>query len=124
MANSRHIARLLGPTLLALTLTESINLDIWTETPLPVVYISGTLLFVSGLSIIRAHNHWTASWPVLVTIIGWFALLAGLFRMLVPEFSLRLVQQTTTPYPWILVLLAIGSVLTFKAYCREGTKEK
>ena len=66
MANSRHIARLLGPTLLALTLTESINLDIWTETPLPVVYISGTLLFVSGLSIIRAHNHWTASWPVLV----------------------------------------------------------
>lgn len=68
MTNSKRIAGLVGPSLAALTLTELINLDIWTHTPAVVVYLSGTLLFVAGLSIVRVHNHWTTRWPVLVTI--------------------------------------------------------
>lgn len=124
MTNSKRIAGLLGPSLIALTLTESINLDIWTHTPAAVVYLSGTLLFVAGLSIVRVHNHWTARWPVLVTVIGWFALLAGLARMMAPELAQQLVQHTTTPYPWIFALLAIGSVLTFKAYGGAATPEE
>ena len=124
MTNSKRIAGLVGPSLVALTLTELINLDIWTQTPAVVVYLSGTLLFVAGLSIVRVHNHWTTCWPVLVTIIGWFALLAGLARMMAPEFAQRLVQHTTTPYPWIFAMLAIGGVLTVKAYRGAGTAEE
>ena len=124
MTNSKRIAGLVGPSLVALTLTELLNLDIWTHTPAVVVYLSGTLLFVAGLSIVRVHNHWTTRWPVLVTIIGWFALLAGLARMMAPEFAQRLVQHTTTPYPWIFAMLAIGSVLTIKAYRGAGTAEE
>lgn len=123
MTNSVRIAGLVGPFLVALTLTELINLDIWAHTPAVVVYLSGTLLFVAGLSIVRVHNHWTTRWPVLVTI-GWFALLAGLARMMAPEFAQRLVEHTTTPYPWILAMLAIGSVLTVKAYRGAGTTEE
>jgi hypothetical protein len=44
--------------------------------------LSGILLFVAGLAIVRAHNVWAGGWPVLVTAIGWLILLGGLARML------------------------------------------
>jgi hypothetical protein len=50
----------------------------------PHVYLSGTLLFVAGLAIVRAHNSWTPGWPVLITLVGWIAMLAGLGRMAAP----------------------------------------
>lgn len=52
------------------------------------------------------------------------ALLAGLANMMASEFAQRLVQHTTTPYPWILAMLAIGSVLTVKAYRGADTTEE
>ena len=67
MANSKHIAGLLGPILIAISITESINLDIFANTSAHLVYLNGTLLFVAGLAIVRGHNQWTTRWPVLVT---------------------------------------------------------
>ena len=122
MTNSKQIAGLLGPTLIALALSESINLDIWSTITAPVVYLNGTLLFVAGLSIVRVHNRWTGGWPVLVTLIGWLVLLGGLIRMVAPVFAQRLVQDTTHVFVLLLVLLAIGMFLTFKAYGREDSK--
>ena len=52
--------------------------------PVVLIYLNGTLLFVAGLSIVRAHNQWKADWPVLVTLMGWFAIVGGLFRMFDP----------------------------------------
>jgi hypothetical protein len=40
----------------------------------PVVYLSGVLMFVAGLAIVRAHNHWAKDWTVLITLTGWFFL--------------------------------------------------
>jgi arginine exporter protein ArgO len=123
MTNSRRIAGLLGPTLIALALSESMNLDIWTNTPVPVVYLSGTLLFVAGMSIVRVHNRWTRDWTVLVTLMGWFVILGGLIRMFAPVFAQqRTEQHITAVYPLLIVLFAIGIVLTFKAYGREESK--
>jgi uncharacterized membrane protein HdeD (DUF308 family) len=99
------------------------NLDIWTNTPVPVVYLSGTLLFVAGLSIVSVHNRWARDWTVLVTLMGWFVILGGLIRMFAPVFAQqRTEQHITAVYPLLIVLFAIGIVLTFKAYSREENK--
>jgi uncharacterized membrane protein YhaH (DUF805 family) len=117
MTDSKQLAGLLGPTLIALSLSESINLDIWTNTPAPVVYLAGTLLFVAGLSIVRVHNRWTGGWPVLVTLLGWLAMLGGLIRMIAPVFAQQQTEQhITAVHALLIVLLAIGIFLTFKAY--------
>jgi uncharacterized membrane protein YhaH (DUF805 family) len=88
LANSRRIAGLVGPALIAITVTEWMNLDIFTADMGPSfathVYLNGTLLFVAGLAIVRAHNHWTRGWPVLITLVGWIAMLGGLGRMVAP----------------------------------------
>jgi len=120
VTDSRRIAGLLGPTLIALAMSEAMNLRVMAANPASVglVYLNGTLLFVAGVAIVQVHNRWTGGWPVLVTVMGWFAILAGLMRMIAP-------QSTTSGAAWVyallIVLLAIGIVLTFTGYSRRGS---
>jgi len=116
MADSKHMAGLLGPTIVAMTASEILNLHIWATVTPPLTYLDGTILFVVGLSILRAHNRW-AGWPVLVTLVGWFAVGLGLFRMFAPEAQVGGVNVQT--YAFIAVLFAAGAYLTYQAYRRE-----
>jgi uncharacterized membrane protein YhaH (DUF805 family) len=123
MTNSKRIAGLLGPTLIAIAITEAMNLRSLTAfigpSHAPLVYLNGTLLFVAGLAIVRAHNRWRGGWPVLVTLMGWLVMLGGLTRMIAPVSAQRAEQNTTAVFALLIVLLAIGIFLTFKAYRRE-----
>lgn len=120
MPNSTHIARLLGPALIGITVTEWMNLDIFTTAAgpsfAPHVYLDGTLLFIAGLAILRAHNVWSLRWPVLITLVGWVGVLGGLGRMAAPLSSQQAGRNTGIVYGSIIALLAIGIVLTVKSY--------
>lgn len=120
MENSKRIAGLIGPSLIAITISEALNVHIWAANIAPAIHLNGTLLFVAGLSIVRAHNHWIRGWPVIVTLVGWFAILAGLLRMFVPELYLQSVQNTSAGMliSSIMIVCVIGIYLTFKAYGR------
>jgi hypothetical protein len=52
-------------------------------------------MFVGGLAIVRAHNHWARDWTVLVTLSGWFFLALGLFRMFAAGLYQRGSQSTS-----------------------------
>lgn len=123
MPNSAYIARLLGPALIGITVTEWINLDIFTAAIGPSfathVYLNGTLLFIAGLAIVRAHNVWSRRWPVLITLVGWFAVVGGLIRMGAPVSAQRAGQSASVVYASLIALLVIGIVLTFKSYGRS-----
>jgi hypothetical protein len=58
--NSKRIAGLVGPTLVAMIVSEFplVQPHLYDAQIPPVVYLSGVLVFVGGLAIIRAHNHW------------------------------------------------------------------
>jgi len=122
MTNSRRLAGLLGPTLVALTITEWANLGVFTAAKGPSygphVYLNGTLLFVAGLAIVRAHNVWARSWPILITLVGWFAILAGLGRMAAPLAAQAAGESPTFLYASLAVLFSIGVVLTYEGYLR------
>jgi hypothetical protein len=121
MADSRRIAGLLGPTIIALIMSENkfVNPHLYDRQIPPVVYLSGTLLLIAGLSIVRAHNRWSRGWPVVVTLTGWFAMLLGLLRMFAPaSYSQGAQANGTALLAGELVLLAIGVFLTFKAYSK------
>jgi 1,4-dihydroxy-2-naphthoate octaprenyltransferase len=86
----------------------------------PVVYLSGVLMFVAGLAIVRAHNHWAKDWTVLITLTGWFFLALGLFRMFAASFYQRSSANTGASVFMVLeaFLLIIGLIITLKAYSR------
>jgi len=87
VTNSKRIAGLLGPTMVAMLVSEFpiVQPHLYDSQIPPVVYLSGVLMFVAGLAIVRAHNHWVRDWSVLVTLSGWFSLTLGLFRMFAPS---------------------------------------
>ena len=67
----------------------------------------------------RAHNIWAAGWPVLVTIVGWIAVLSGLVRMLFPTQLAAMAaggQSIGIFIATALVLLLLGGFLSFKGY--------
>ena len=112
-AESKRIAGLVGPTLIALSASEALNYRIWDDNLAPVTYLDGALLFVGGLSIVRAHNRWRGGWPVLTTLAGWSALGLGLARMFAPQA--RLPGRNAATNGVLLAMFAGGVVLTFQA---------
>ena len=120
MQNSKQLAGLIGPVVVAMTISEALNQDIWATNIAPAIYLNGTLLFVAALAVLRVHNHWVWSWEVLITLVGWFFLLLGLFRMFAPALFLQGVQNTSTLVRVIppIVLSSVGFFLTYKGYSR------
>ena len=122
MLNSKRIAGLVGPTIVAMLVSEFplVQPHLYDTQIPPVVYLSGVLMFVGGLAIVRAHNHWARDWTVLVTLSGWFFLALGLFRMFAAGLYHRASANTSTTVFMVLegILLVIGLIMTFKAYSR------
>lgn len=116
MTDSRQLARLIGPTMIALGLTEALNLEMFARQIAPVVYLDGTLLFVGGLALIDAHSRWTWHWSVLITITGWVLLAGGLYRMIAPDAPPA--PQSELSYLMLGVLGIVGLFLTYKGYHR------
>jgi len=123
VTNSKRIAGLVGPTIVAMVVSEFplVQPHLYDAQIPPVVYLSGVLMFVGGLAIVRAHNRWSRDWTVLVTLSGWFFLSLGLFRMFAASPYLRGAASTNTTVFIVLesILLVIGLVMTFKAYSRD-----
>lgn len=124
MENSKRIAGLLGPTIIAMVASEFplVQPHLYDQQIPPVVYLSGVLMFVGGLAIVRAHNHWTRNWTVLVTLSGWFFLLLGLLRMFAAGSYVQRAANTSATTFIILeaVLLVLALYMTFRAYSGNG----
>ena len=49
--------------------------------------LGGIFAIVIGALIIENHNYWENNWTVLITIIGWVALLKGIFLIAFPTIT-------------------------------------
>ena len=124
MASSKRIAGLLGPTIVVMVASEFplVQPHLYDAQIPPVVYLSGVLLFVAGLGIVRAHNVWRRDWTVLVTLSGWCFLLLGLFRMFAAGLYQRSSANASSMFFMMLegILFVLGLIMTFKAYSRSA----
>ena len=123
MLNSKRIAALVGPTIVAIVVSEFplVQPHLYDAQIPPVVYLSGVLMFVGGLAIVRAHNMWTRDWTVLITLSGWFFLALGLFRMFAAGAYQRGSAQTSATLFMVLegALFVLGLIMTFQGYRRD-----
>jgi len=129
MTISKLIASLIGPTLVAGAIAVLLNLGTWPALveqgfrDSALIFESGFPLLVAGLAIVRVHNRWENNWPVLVTLVGWLALLGGLSRIMFPTRLAPIAAgavQTAGVLPAVAILfLMVGAFLAFKGYSRE-----
>ena len=122
MANSQQIAGLVGPTLIVTLISEFplVQPHLYDSQIPPVVYLSGVLMFVAGLAVVRVHNVWARNWTVLITLTGWFLLFLGLIRMFAASQYNQAAAGTSSTVFMALegVLLIVALVLTYQGYRR------
>ena len=65
------------------------------------IYLSGFFIIMIGAAIIASHNIWLWDWPVIITLLGWAALIKGTMRILFPETVVYLINKKVNNY-WFL----------------------
>jgi len=98
--------------------TEATNSHIFHTSIPAVVYLNGTVLFVSGLSIVLRHNIYRMEWPLLITATGWMTLGLGFSRMVYPEAVLEAVKGDDGLVMAVVLcaLFFVGTTLCWKGY--------
>ena len=85
-----------------------------------LVYLFGVIDFAAGLAIVLTHNVWLASWPVLITLIGWILLIRGAVRVLIPDTIMSYAAKfVANPQFFLLsgvVVGILGAVLCYFGY--------
>ncbi|MEE8252670.1 MAG: hypothetical protein V3R17_01920 [Hyphomicrobium sp.] len=90
METSLFLAQLIGPVLIVMGLgllfrhTEFHEMATDFLASRAMIFLSGLLTLVAGLAIVNTHNLWEFGWPVIITILGWLAVIGGVFRILFP----------------------------------------
>ena len=126
MSTSLFLAKLIGPVCLVIGLALLINgaafralAGDFLNNP-ALMFLSGVITLPAGLAIVLTHNVWAGDWRILITILGWLAVIGGLIRILAPQRAVA-VGRTMLANPSTLhistgVYLLIGALLCFFGY--------
>ena len=134
--HSTLIARLMGPVLLVMGLGMALGLwmspDVFNGvmkelmSNLAIIWLIGILTLVAGIAIINVHNLWESDWRVIITILGWLAILRGVTNLMFPgkvqELGNRMVESHAASLLGTLALIVLGVILTAKGYEAECKK--
>lgn len=79
----------------------------------------GLISFVIGAAMVLSHNIWVKNWQVIITILGWLALLKGLALLFCPEYMKKWAKKIeNAPFlPFALVVAVfIGLALAYLGF--------
>jgi hypothetical protein len=51
-----------------------------------LIFLAGLIALSLGVTLVVLHNVWVADWPVIITLIGWVSLIAGIVRVTWPTW--------------------------------------
>jgi hypothetical protein len=126
MPTSIFLAKLIGPILVVVALGVLLNrksLDALVQEILRghvVLFLLGLLDFASGLAIVLTHNVWVANWPLIITLLGWFLIVRGAVRILIPDqlkpFGAKVLKDPNMVTGSLAATIALGLVLSYFGY--------
>lgn len=85
---------------------------------MPILFFHGIFALLLGLTLVVSHNIWTSDWRVIITIIGWLALLKGVLRLFVPGQAVKWglkIYDKISPVVFI-VFLVVGVYLAYVGF--------
>jgi hypothetical protein len=125
------IARVIGPLFIVLGIGILLNQSIYTDmigqaVLLPaLIYLSGLLAFTAGVAMLNGYHAWTFDWRVIITILGWIMVIAGIIRIVLPAATAVLalaVYSGTSAMPIVAVIvIVVGAFLSYQGYFRKQT---
>jgi len=83
------------------------------------MFFLGIVSLVIGLAMILAYNVWAKNWQVIITILGWLALIKGAAVLFLPEYTKKYAKKMegAPVLPFALVILVfIGLVIAYLGF--------
>ncbi|NQT32994.1 MAG: DUF2065 family protein [Candidatus Omnitrophica bacterium] len=120
------IAKILGPLYVVVGLGILVNPktyqkimgDFFENTAL--LYIGGLMAFLFGVIIIIFHNEWAVNLSLIITILGWLALIKGIVLLVFPSAMKRIAaiygKSATSIRVAGFIALVLGAVLSYMGY--------
>ncbi|MHC4742252.1 MAG: hypothetical protein ACYS8Z_10085 [Planctomycetota bacterium] len=98
----------------------------FTESP-SVLYLGGAIALAIGYLIVAFHNTWAMDVSVIVTIIGWIALLKGLVILIRPKIMIAIckaiLKEKGTLKIEAIAIIILGLILSFLGFCPKSPAE-
>ncbi len=124
MQSSWVIAQILGPMYVIVAVGLLLNppayqriFEEFFESP-ALAFVGGVIALIFGLAILAFHRAWSADWTLIVTLIGWLALIKGSLLVVCPSAVIRLsrppMAQPARLRTWAAAPLALGLFLSVK----------
>lgn len=120
-----QIFQLFGITYLAVGIGMLINPDFYkkmirdfTENP-PAIYLGGLVALAIGFLLVTFHNNWVKDWSVIITIVGWAALIKGLFLIVLPKVSIKVCnafKMGELLSVWSTIVIILGALLCWLGF--------
>ena len=126
MEPSIFIARTLG----VIYLTVGIGLFLFRETYILAyrkilenpgyALLGGFIAIVGGMAMVSYHNLWVSDWRVLVTIVGWIALIKGILLLLIPPYTnlFKGLLQMQKGKGITIIAILMGVIFTYLGFFR------
>lgn len=80
-------------------------------------YLGAFMAFIIGFLLVKYHNIWEYSWIVIITILGWGALIKGVLLFVAPKPFVNIFRpwfKTKTAFTWMgFIVLVLGLVLGY-----------
>lgn len=126
MERSHFLAKLIGPVFIAGGIGMIFNSAVYRtmfEHALHehiLIYLSGVIALPVGLAIVAVHNDWKWHWPLIITVIGWLAVIGGTVRMVAPQV-IEQIGSSMLSYPSFFVVdgalaVLLGVLLSYFGY--------
>ncbi len=120
------IARLVGPLFVVLGIGCLLNQQVYADmigqaVLVPVlIYLSGLMAFLAGVAMLNGYHAWSADWRVIITILGWLLVIAGIIRIVLPAAAAVAAMTLYSGGHAIaivgVIVLVIGGFVSFKGY--------
>ena len=123
MQTSTFLARLIGPVMALVGISLLMNETAFRKMAMEflrspaLIFFSGMILMPAGLAVVLSHNVWVLNWPLIITLLGWIAVVSGALRVFAPDRALKIGKKAIASKEIITVAaaswLVIGAVLCY-----------
>jgi uncharacterized membrane protein len=82
-------------------------------------FLWGFISLIIGIATIVAYNIWAWNWQIIITLLGWAALLKGLLLLFVPESMKSLAKKLNNEQwlpIWLVILIFAGLAITYLGF--------
>ena len=89
-----------------------------------ILYIGGIMALVLGYLIVTFHNTWTKDLSVIITIVGWLALVKGILILIRPNLMIALTKAIMKSKNFlrieVVIVIILGLLFAFLGFCPKS----